>query len=588
MTTSRFAVRPALAMAFGLTLAAVASPEAGAGQSRAESIDQLLERYHALRQFNGSALIAERGEVILSRGYGLANFEWSVPNASDTRFRVGSITKQFTAVIVLQLVEEGALALDGRIVDYLPGYPRPQGELVTIHQLLNHTSGIPSYTGFPGFMEDDVRDPFEPDSLVALFAGLPLEFEPGSRFRYNNSAYVLLGLIIERVTGRPYAQVLRERVLDPSGLAATGYDHEEEIRKRGASGYVRTLDGYENAPYLDSSIPYAAGMMYSTVEDLYGWDQVLYSDALFRDPASKEAMFTPGLEDYGHGFFVRDTTAGDPGPAVRVIEHGGGIFGFSTIFRRFPADRHAIVLIDNTGGDLRPIVDGITAILYGQPPAEPRASVAERLLPIAERNGADAVRNRYLQLLRDAEDEYVFGPGELNGLGWHLVEVGDIETAVGVLEFNLEYHPDDPGAHGALGEARRATGDTNAAVAHFETALALNGRFQQARQSLTELGVPIDPSLAEGLRLPEEKLDRYAGRYEVGPDLTLTVTREDDRMYAQVTDQDRYEISARSETRFFLRGVRGFELEFHGESDGPAESVTLFEEGRQTLAPRIR
>lgn len=194
-------------------------------QDHAAKIQELLSLAHKYRQFNGSALVAENGKVVYKGAYGQANMEWNIPNTPDTKFRLGSITKQFTATAIMQLVEQGKIKLDAKLSDYLPEYRKDTGSKVTIHHLLTHTSGIPSYTGQPGFFEDVSRNPYKVDEFVKKYASGDLQFEPGSKFSYNNSGYFLLGAIIERVTGKPYEQVLKENIFDPLGMKNTGYDH---------------------------------------------------------------------------------------------------------------------------------------------------------------------------------------------------------------------------------------------------------------------------------------------------------------------------------------------------------------------------
>src|SRR5687767_8174973 len=160
-------------------------------QDKAQKIDELLKTYYDYGQFNGSVLVAEGGKVIYKKGFGMANFEWEIPNSADTKFRIGSVTKQFTAALVLQLVEEGKIKLDGKITDYLPDYRKETGDKVTVHHLLNHTSGIPSYTGLPGFFANESRNPYAVKDFVKKFASGDFEFEPGTKFSYNNSGYFL-------------------------------------------------------------------------------------------------------------------------------------------------------------------------------------------------------------------------------------------------------------------------------------------------------------------------------------------------------------------------------------------------------------
>src|SRR5437764_8034776 len=210
--------------AFAL-LAVLAFQTSALAQDKAARIDQIISLYQKYSQFNGSALVADNGKIIYKNGSGLANMEWNMPNASDTKFRLGSVTKQFTATLILQLVEQGKIKLDGKLIDYLPDYRPDTGARVTIHNLLSHTSGIPSYTSLPGFFQDVSRNPFKVDDFIKKYASGDLEFEPGVRFVYSNSGYFLLGAIIEKVTGKPYEQALRENIFDPLGMKNTGYDH---------------------------------------------------------------------------------------------------------------------------------------------------------------------------------------------------------------------------------------------------------------------------------------------------------------------------------------------------------------------------
>src|SRR3984893_19516327 len=214
-------------------------------QDKARKIDDLVALYHNYGQFNGAALVAENGKVIYKKGVGLANMEWNIPNEPDTKFRLGSITKQFTATLILQLVEQGKIKLDGNVSDYLPDYRKDTGAKMTIHHLLSHTSGVPNYTAAPGFEENVSRNPFKVDDFVKKYASGDLEFEPGAKFNYSNSGYFLLGAIIEKVAGKPYAQVLQEKITDPLGMKNTGYDHYSPIISKRATGYTKTPRGYE-------------------------------------------------------------------------------------------------------------------------------------------------------------------------------------------------------------------------------------------------------------------------------------------------------------------------------------------------------
>jgi len=223
-------------------------------QTKSQKIDKLMSLYHQFRQFNGSVLVAEKGDVIYKKGFGFANMEWEIPNDTETKFRLGSITKQFTSMLIMQLVEKGKLKLDDKLSELLPYYRKDIGEKVTIHHLLTHTSGIPSYTGLPGFFQDVSRDPYPVDEFIKKYCSGDLEFEPGSKYKYNNSGYFLLGAIIEKVTGKTYEDILKENILDPLNLKNTGYDHHDPILAKRAAGYENNFDGFVNAPYLDMSL----------------------------------------------------------------------------------------------------------------------------------------------------------------------------------------------------------------------------------------------------------------------------------------------------------------------------------------------
>ena len=258
----------------------LATLQVAIGQSKTDKLDELMNLYTTYGQFNGSVLVAEKGNVIYKKGFGMANMEWDIPNQSDTKHRLGSITKQFTSMLILQLVEQGKLKLDVPITTYLPDYNKLNGDRITIHHLLTHTSGTPNYTAFPNFFKDSSRDPYTPEEFIKVFADSTLQFTPGERFNYSNSGYFLLGAIIEKVTGKTYEQVLQENILTPLKMNNTGYDHHGTILPHRASGYEKTGSTYINANYLDMSIPYAAGSLYATVEDLYLWDQALYTNKL--------------------------------------------------------------------------------------------------------------------------------------------------------------------------------------------------------------------------------------------------------------------------------------------------------------------
>ena len=293
--------------------------------------------------------VARDGQVVLARGYGRADVELGVAAGPDTVYRIGSVTKQFTAAAVLRLAEAGKLALDDPITKHLPDYPA-QGRRVTVRHLLNHTSGIRNYTGLdPRHRRREFRLDLSYAEMTGLFAHLPLDFEPGAQFRYTNSGYYLLGEIVGRVTGTPYAQYVERELLGPLGLRDTRYADDRRVIPNRAAGYE--LDGGElvNAGYVSMSVPGAAGALCSTAGDLVRWTHLLHAGRVVA-PASLRQMTAPtplpggGSADYGFGLKV-GRRHGRP-----AVFHGGTIDGFTAFVAHYPADGLTIAVLANGKG----------------------------------------------------------------------------------------------------------------------------------------------------------------------------------------------------------------------------------------------
>jgi CubicO group peptidase (beta-lactamase class C family) len=309
-------------------------------------VDEYLNALVKQDRFSGAVLLARDGKVLLSKGYGMANFEDETPNTPQTKFRLGSITKQFTAMATLILQERGKLSVQDSVCKYVENCPQ-SWQPITIHNLLTHTSGIPNLTSFPDFRKIKMF-PSSPLEGIAIFKDKPLEFAPGEKFNYSNSGYMLLGYIVEQAAGQAYADFLRENIFQPLGMKNTDYDVNSAIVKHRASGYTRSANGIANADYINMTLPFAAGGLYSTVEDLYLWDRAFYTEKLV-SKKSLEAMNTPFKNGYGYGVGIGEQYG------LKVIEHGGGIEGFSTDLARFPVENATVIVLSNidsanTGG----------------------------------------------------------------------------------------------------------------------------------------------------------------------------------------------------------------------------------------------
>jgi CubicO group peptidase (beta-lactamase class C family) len=354
-----------------------AAPAALTPAALAAKIDEYMNAQVQVNSFSGTILLAREGTPLVTKGYGFANLEWRVPNTPDTVFRIGSITKQFTSMVVMQLREQGTLKVEDSVCLYLAPCPEAW-KPVTIHHLLTHTSGIPSYTGLPEWRKVNMV-PKTVDEMIGFFRDLPLEWQPGTKWAYNNSGYFLLGAVIEKVTGQKYEQVVSERIFKPLGMKDSGYDWTAAIVPRRAAGYMGRGTGILNAAPLDMQQPYAAGALYSTVEDLLKWDQALYTDRLL-PAASRQIMWTPVMNDYAYGWSVRSPSAATFGH--RQLAHSGGINGFSSMIIRLPdANATAIVLSNNMTANAGAIARDLLAIYFGQAVTVPAARTEARVDP---------------------------------------------------------------------------------------------------------------------------------------------------------------------------------------------------------------
>jgi CubicO group peptidase (beta-lactamase class C family) len=336
-----------------------------------QEMEAFVQAHLATGNFMGAVLVARGDEVLFQGGYGKADLELDVPNTPESVFRLGSLTKQFTAAAILQLQEQGLLDINDTVDRYLPGYPH--GDEITIYQLLNHTSGIPDYE----FLESRMvyRNAVSLDALMAKFSDLPFDYTPGSQFKYSSSGYVILTAIIEKVSGQSYADYLAEHIFQPLGMEATRYDNADTILPGRASGYTWDGDAYHNAEFFDMSNAAGAGGLVSTVGDMYKWDHALYTDAVL-SAAAREAYFAPSVRmeegmSSAYGWRIMDT------PEHTLAVHGGEINGFVTFVIRDPATQLYVIVLSNVENPAAvDVAQGLAAIAYGEPydmPGQPPA-----------------------------------------------------------------------------------------------------------------------------------------------------------------------------------------------------------------------
>jgi CubicO group peptidase (beta-lactamase class C family) len=362
----------------GISLGTVASADRFA-PNEVDRIDKLVSRYKEYGYFIGSVLVAKHGTVIYSKGIGDANMQSHTPNTPHTKYGIASLTKQFAAVLVLQQVTEGKIRLDAKLSDYLPWYRKDTGSRMTIEQVLHHTAGLPPDFDWPEFSDSETaRQHSEPQEFAEKSCQPALVSEPGTKWNYSNCGYVLLGLVLERATGKLFGQLLQERILDPLGMKDSGMDRNDLVQRGGATGYLRHAGPrYTLGPYIDRSHIYSAGAIYSTTEDLFRWNQA-FSEGGAIPKQIREQVFKPGLNNWAYGWFVSDIPAGAPGAGKVMAEMRGDMPGnyFSWILR-YPEQDAVIIVLRNGYGSTERLEENLQALLFGAEPRMPSRNLKD-------------------------------------------------------------------------------------------------------------------------------------------------------------------------------------------------------------------
>jgi CubicO group peptidase (beta-lactamase class C family) len=449
-----------------------------------ERIRSLVAAYADTGHFNGCALAA-RGDQVLYRGaLGLANREWEVPLTPDTRLMIGSLSKAFTAVVVLQLVAEGRLSLDARLSELLPEFPRERGRRIKVRHLLTHASGLGNHGQLRDFESRLERLPHDRREMIALIGGMDELFEPGAGFGYSSFGYDLLAFACERIEGRPFGEILADRVFVRAGMSHTSLLDPKRLVSRRASGYEYDLvPGFENATFVDPSNMVGGGGILSTVDDLHTWVRALSEGRLLPDRWQREMrrrqIAIDGDESYGYGWFV--STAADG--RGRELWHPGSTNGFTSFLSWTPDTDEVIVLLSNVRSNvlwgnrrytLATLREGIRSILGGGAAALPVRSAVMAVSPIALHSGGRAAVEAYLRLKRDHGRDHYFDELELNLLGLHLLfREGRPGDALDILALNVEEHPESYNVYDSLGYALLQEGRTGEALACYREGIAV-------------------------------------------------------------------------------------------------------------------
>ncbi|MDM8003337.1 MAG: serine hydrolase [Bacteroidota bacterium] len=503
-----------------------------------------------------AALVAKDGQVIYSKAFGMANLELNVPMQPDMVFRIGSITKQFTAMAILQLMEQGKLSLQDEITKFIPDYPT-QAYSITVEHLLTHTSGIKSYTNVPDYIKN-VRTDMTPEELVNSFKNLPMEFAPGTRWNYNNSGYVLLGYIIEKVTGKSYTDYIQENFFTPLGMTSTCYGSDTEIIKNRAYGYQQGAEGIVNSNYCSMTQPYSAGSIMSTVGDLFKWHQALYAGKVVKKETLEMALTEYKLKDgkgtgYGYGFFLSQLQ-GSP-----TVEHGGGIFGYLTASVYLPKEDVFVALFSNSTAKAPEFSALKMAAMAIGKPLQTAGIVLD-----------EATLDQYAGIYVNDAGREVTVKRDGNSLAATLAGSGTRKM------FPVEkdrFLVEDAFMYATFN--RDASGKIESFVS--------DDRGRLDTWTLTEKKIEEKKTIT----VSEATLDRYTGEFELRPGFTITFTREGNRLMTQATGQQKFEVFPESETKFFLKVVDA-QVEFVADPDGKFNKMILYQAGNRIEGKRIR
>ena len=464
-----------------------------AKETKREQIQNLIESYQNQGTFNGSVLVAQKGEVIYSGGAGFANLEWSAKNTADTKFYLASITKTFTSVTVMKLIDQGKLTLDTRLSDVLKWYRTDTGNKVSIRHLLNHTSGIANYLNMKGKSISQVADdfgtaPIDKLAFAKKYCQGDLEFEPGTQWNYNNTAYLLLGLIIEEISGKSYENAVADFVFKPLGMTNSGdiQAHQYDVVPGMANGYLRNFTDFVHPPYWNMSTSYAQGSIYSNVYDLLKFDQALY-DPDFLSKASYDAMFTPNLNNYGCGWELRESPIGKDKAVKKIRTHEGFLFAWHTRFYQIPEDQYLIVILSNGGSaPLENISSGITDILYDRQPVIIKPLIANFIYGAFKGKSLKSALKQCHRYFSEAKDKWDFSEFELNHLGYYALQ-SDPESSVMIFQFVTEIYPESWNAWDSYGEALAVAGNKPEAIQAYEKSVNMNPENKAGFEMLKKL-----------------------------------------------------------------------------------------------------
>lgn len=445
-----------------------------------------MHAYHSYNMFDGAVLVAENGKIIYKEAFGQANREWNIPNTTDTKFMIGSVSKPLTAMLTLTQVQKGLISLDKTVADYLPEFKNKPAGIITIRQLLSHTSGIPNYDIMKDFFPRISRQYFERDDYIKIYADSALAFTPGSKYNYSSWGYFTLGHIVEKVTGKSYANAMQDDVYDKLGMKNSGsYYHTQVVRKR-ATGYDYSPGGYLSADFRDQSNTMGTGDIYSTVEDLFKFHLGITNHTILNKELT-DAMLTPGIKpaDYGFGWFNKNFkyTGTD---SIAVNFHLGMTEGFISFLLRIPSTNSMVVLLCNSSPtDFFGITKNLITLLYNK-----RVKIKRPIHKVVESTigtkGAIAAIEEYKKLKTDTSDYYIDWIS-MNFIAEQLLLLKRYEDAKIISENNATEFPDKDLVMVTMGNIYLKLDRREDAILFYKKALEIYPGYEEARNRLKQL-----------------------------------------------------------------------------------------------------
>ena len=554
MTSRRFFLVSLALFAYSFT-----PPSFAAETSLEEEATKRLREATAGDTSGVAVLIARDGKIVFQGGFGLADIAKKTPITPETKFRIGSITKQFTAAAVLRLAEQGKLSLDDTLDKFYPDFPG--GKEVHVRQLMTHTSGLHSYTEKPEFM-GRVKDPIEPAKLIEWFKDDKPDFAPGKGFHYNNSAYFLLGEIVAKVSGKSFAEHLKETIFDPLEMKDSGIYVNSAPPSGMANSYSFTDGKLDPALDWDMSWAGGAGAIYSTVGDLYRWNEAIFGGKVLSEASLKAATtpveLPPNVDgmNYGYGLMMLEVKR------LPAVGHGGGLNGWSTYLVRLPEQKCTVVVLSNA---------------LPQPPKLSPAGIAHGM-------AAQLLKDEIAKLPPLVEDKTIDPKTFTDFVGRY-----DYQSAimtVTVEEDGLFAQITGQPKNRIFPKAKDAFfwKDVDAEVTFLrdEKGKVNAGRHSQGGNTFKAARFPDD-----AIQLTAEQVEPFVGQYRYGLLAVMTVTRDGSQLFAQLTGQPKYPIFPKSETEFEWRVVPA-KAQFVKGEDGKVTKVVHHQNGASFDAPKIK